>query len=200
MNGNVNGAWMVAYRCLFLPRSEHWITRRWHWHLKGHLGPSGTGGRNLGAGDISPDPASSSIMKSRKPDWRKGRAQQAVTRSRERQADLMALLAGSLRTRGHSSKVWVETLKTVCLWLVCKLLWVTICFWFTVIIERKRKEGKIDFRTGSDSKADRGDAAWERQNKRHWREVQRGKGQRWKVEGRGLESSTLGCNNLVTLA
>lgn len=32
-------------------------------------------------------------MKSRKPDWRKGRAQQAVTRSRERQADLMVLLA-----------------------------------------------------------------------------------------------------------
>lgn len=44
----------------------------------------------------TPDPASSSIMKSRKPDWRKGSAQQAVTRSRERQADLMVLLAGSL--------------------------------------------------------------------------------------------------------
>ena len=38
-------------------------------------------------------------MKSRKPDWRKGRAQQAVTRSRERQADLMVLLAGSLEER-----------------------------------------------------------------------------------------------------
>ena len=46
-----------------------------------------------------PEPASSSIMKSRKPDWRKGRAQQAVTRSRERQADLMVPLAGSLERR-----------------------------------------------------------------------------------------------------
>lgn len=82
-------------RFLFLPRSEHWITRRWHWHLKGHTGPTGmTGGlRSRGS---RPDPASSSIMKSRKPDWRKGRAQQAVTRSKERQADLMVLLAGSL--------------------------------------------------------------------------------------------------------
>lgn len=56
------------------------------------MGPSGI--EILGAS--VPDPASSSIMKSRKPDWRKGRAQQAVTRSRERQADLMVPLAGSL--------------------------------------------------------------------------------------------------------
>lgn len=57
-----------------------------------------------------PDPTSS-IMKSRKPDWRKGRAQQAVTRSRERQADLMVLLTGSLEDeRTRRSKVWVDSL------------------------------------------------------------------------------------------
>lgn len=81
-----------------LPRSEHWTTRRWHWHLKGHFGSGGRAGSTAGGVSSltksSPDPASSSIMKSRKPDWRKGRAQQAVTRSRERQADLMVLLAG----------------------------------------------------------------------------------------------------------
>ena len=57
---------------------------------------SGRIGVNEYVGASVPDPPSSSIMKSRKPDWRKGRAQQAVTRSRERQADLMVLLAGSL--------------------------------------------------------------------------------------------------------
>lgn len=97
----------VGFSLKCLPRSEHWTTRRWHWHLKGHLGSGGrkgssrggTGGPEGPEGPVrsivtSPDPASSSIMKSRKPDWRKGRAQQAVTRSRERQADLMVLLAG----------------------------------------------------------------------------------------------------------
>lgn len=61
------------------------------------MGPTGMTGKptSLVSSDL-PDPGSSSIMKSRKPDWRKGRAQQAVTRSRERQADLMVLRAGSL--------------------------------------------------------------------------------------------------------
>lgn len=86
--------------CVRLPRSEHWTTLRWHWHLKGHLGITGIEGssRSIATSD-TPDPASSSIMKSKKPDWRKGRAQQAVTRSRERQADLMVLQAGSLRDK-----------------------------------------------------------------------------------------------------
>lgn len=91
----------VEFSLKCLPRSEHWTTRRWHWHLKGHFGSGGIiGSSSLAPGGAatlsgrSPDPASSSIMKSRKPDWRKGRAQQAVTRSRERQADLMVLPAG----------------------------------------------------------------------------------------------------------
>lgn len=101
---------------LFSPRSEHWITRRWHWHLNGHLGASGLiGPVCTGTSGTSgrPDPGSSSIMKSRNPDWRNGRAQQAVTRSRERQADLMVLLAGSLKEQrtqfkglgGYRSKI-----------------------------------------------------------------------------------------------
>lgn len=98
-----------------LPRSEHWITRRWHWHLKGHLGPSGTGAKAVSV-ISSPDPGSSSIMKSRKPDWRKGRAQQAVTRSRERQADLMVLLAGSLEDeRAHFKGLGGYTFKILSL-------------------------------------------------------------------------------------
>lgn len=166
--------WTIIERRLFSPRSEHWITRRWHWHLKGHLGPSGMVRTEKSViTSVRPDPASSSIMKSRKPDWRKGRAQQAVTRSRERQADLMVLLAGSLRTRGHRSKVLGGfTLKIVCLWLVFKLPCVTICFWFNVIIEME-------------SKGRQRDAVWERQNKRHWLasgEAQ-GKGERWRVRG-----------------
>lgn len=100
-----------------LPRSEHWITRRWHWHLKGHFGAAGIGGRsNTFVTSGTPDPASSSIMKSRKPDWRKGRAQQAVTRSRERQADLMVLLAGSLKDERTQFKgLGGYTFKIVCL-------------------------------------------------------------------------------------
>lgn len=62
--------------------------------INGSRGASGT-----------PDPASSSIIKSKKPDWRKGRAQQAVTRSRERQADFMVLQAGSLQNK-KTKKVW----------------------------------------------------------------------------------------------
>lgn len=75
------------------------------------MGPSGMGANLTSGTSATPDPASSSIMKSKKPDWRKGgKAQHAVTRSRERQADLMVLLAGSLEDeRGHSSKVWVDT-------------------------------------------------------------------------------------------
>lgn len=61
------------------------------------MGPTGMVGKPTSVVRSGVDPASSSIMKSRKPDWRKGRAQQAVTRSRERQADLMVLLAGSLQ-------------------------------------------------------------------------------------------------------
>lgn len=89
----------VSGRCVILPRSEHWITRRWHWHRKGHLGPSGTRDKTSVVSSGKADPGSSSIMKSKKPDWRKGRAQQAVTRSRERQADLMVQLAGSLEDK-----------------------------------------------------------------------------------------------------
>lgn len=98
-----------------LPRSEHWTTRRWHWHLKGHLCSGGmTGVITLGSSGV-PDP-SSSIMKSRKPDWRKGRAQQAVTRSRERQADLMVLLAGSLEgERTQFKGLGGYAFKVVCL-------------------------------------------------------------------------------------
>lgn len=59
----------------------------------------GTGSGILGSG--VPEPASSSIMKSRKPDWRKGRpAQHTDTESRKRQADLMVQLT-SLWGRGH---------------------------------------------------------------------------------------------------
>lgn len=84
------------------PKSEHCTTRRWHWQRKGHLGPSGMVGMStLGSMGTSgkPEPASSSIMKSRKPDWRKGSDQHAVTRSRERQADLMVPLSWSLGGR-----------------------------------------------------------------------------------------------------
>lgn len=60
----------------------------------------------------TPDPASSSIMKSKKPDWRKGRAQQAVTRSRERKADFMVLQAGSLQNK-KTKKVVISVKETM---------------------------------------------------------------------------------------
>ena len=94
-----------------LPRSEHCVTRRWHWQRNGHMGPSDrtTTSGSMGTTAVStpPEPASSSIMKSMKPDWRKGSAQQAVARSRERQADLMVLLAASLWGARGGSEVSV---------------------------------------------------------------------------------------------
>lgn len=64
----------------WLPRSEHWATRRWHWHRKGQKGTSGPSGiigglstrglrvvGNSGPGP-SPEAGSSSITKSMKPD------------------------------------------------------------------------------------------------------------------------------------
>lgn len=167
---------LSAWRCrLVLPRSEHWITRRWHWHLNGHLGPTGMTG-NLSTGTSGrPDPASSSIIKSKKPDWRKGRAQQAVTRSRERQADLMVLLAGSLEEERTQFKgLGGYTLKTVCLWLLFKWLRITICFWFNVIIGGKvgkeKRENRFSVWQRFKRQADETDAVWGKKklNKRHW--------------------------------
>lgn len=118
--------WTISQVCLVVPRSEHWITRRWHWHLKGHFGiwgnpTSGTLG-TVSAVNTSPDPGSSSIMKSRKPDWRKGRAQQAVTRSKERQADLMVPQAGSLEDERPQVKgLGGYAFRLLCRWLVLKL-------------------------------------------------------------------------------
>lgn len=115
--------------CAGLPRSEHCTTLRWHWHLKGHFGITGITGSCFTSG--TPDPASSSIMKSKKPDWRKGRAQQAVTRSRERQADLMVLLAGSLwnKRTGFKGLGWICLQST--LWSVWMQATLLNCFWFT---------------------------------------------------------------------
>lgn len=172
--------------CLVLPRSEHWITRRWHWHLNGHLGPMGmTGKVSSVVTSGEPDPASS-IMKSRKPDWRKGRAQQAVTRSRERQADLMVLLAGSLEDERTQFKgLGGYTLKTVCLWLLFKWLRITICFWFNVIIGGKvgteKRENRFSVWQHFNSRQT--DAVWEKTEQATLIEVHRGKGQRWEVQG-----------------
>lgn len=106
-----------------LPKSEHCTTLKWHWHLKGHNcwggtkgGISSSGpGRGLGLGTVGasasgPSPEGSSIMKSKKPDWRKGRpAQHTDTESRKRQADLMvqltSLWGGVKRIKGQRAKV-----------------------------------------------------------------------------------------------
>ena len=174
----------MSGRRLVLPRSEHWITRRWHWHLKGHLGPSGMGwSLTSGISVGKPDPASSSIMKSKKPDWRKGgRAQHAVTRSRERQADLMVPRAGSLgrRERTQFKGLGGCIFRTVRLWLVLKIPhWVRL---FLIDCYRGKEERgeKTDFERGSESTA-----AWDRQNRRRWlmSRGSKGKGQRWRAPG-----------------
>lgn len=174
--------WTVSGRLLVLPRSEHWITRRWHWHLKGHLGPSGMMGWNLPSGtSATPDPASSSIMKSKKPDWRKGgKAQHAVTRSRETQADLMVPLAGSLEDETQFKGLGGYVFKTVRLWLVLKIPYsvrLSLIHCYRGKVERGEK---IDFERGSESTA-----AWERQNRRRWLRSRgsKGKGQRWRAPG-----------------
>lgn len=103
-----------------LPKSEHCTTLKWHWHLKGHTcwvgttggakGPvRGVDGGRSGSG-TTPEPGSSSIMKSKKPDWRKGRpAQHTDTESRKRQADLMVQLTslwGEVKgVKGQEAKV-----------------------------------------------------------------------------------------------
>lgn len=140
-----------------LPRSEHCVTLRWHWHLKGHLGIPGIYWSTSGGNSGRPDPASSSIMKSRKPDWRNGRAQQAVTKSRERQADLMVLLAGSLQIERIRFKgLGGYTFKTVDLWLEWKVSWSVWLFLLHCADGKAKRRQELRFQHGRQSKPDTG--------------------------------------------
>lgn len=181
--------WSISGRCLVLPRSEHWITRRWHWHLNGHLGPSGMEGRPKSVVVSGrPDPASSSIMKSRKPDWRKGRAQQAVTRSRERQADLMVLLAGSLEDERTQFKGfgWIHFQNSLSI-----ISFETTILCWTVSDSPLYSEGKsakrrakTNFQCGSESEVEtRTQCGKDRTRDIDWSP----EGQRAKVKGGGLQ-------------